>query len=198
MVLVDRALRCCGLVDGCGGALAPASKLVLLTTMMDALADKPDLSDTKLQVEATETAQKLHMLASSKGSLGSGARAVAALAVGGVDERVVGTKPHIRCSACNTLGHYADKCAAAWAAESSEGPWGRGRGMGRGGGGYGAGRGYGRGAGGYGGVAAPGAQAGGGAPFMQGGGQAPFMQGGGQGPFIQGAMMGGMGPQGMM
>ena len=65
MVLVDRALRCCGLVEGCGGVMAPSSKVMLLTTMMDALADKPDWSDTKLQLEATETAHELQMLAAS-------------------------------------------------------------------------------------------------------------------------------------
>lgn len=70
MVLVDRALRCCGLVEGCGGVMAPSSKVMLLTTMMDALADKPDWSDTKLQLEATETAHKLQMLAASKGPWG--------------------------------------------------------------------------------------------------------------------------------
>jgi hypothetical protein len=111
--VLARILRCLGLVEGCGGhTTGMPGKLVLLTTMLDCLNDKDDTSDIKLQLEATEAAQKLQMLVAAKGSLGAADRAVAAMAgaAGGYVGGPVGNKPHILCKKCGLYGHFADKC----------------------------------------------------------------------------------------
>lgn len=145
-------LRCLGLVEGVGTGnqtMAMSAKMVLVTTMLDCLRENGEHTDLKLQMMASEAAEKLNKFAPSKGSLGVAAGAVAALAqgAGAGMPMVVGDKPNTRCHNCGLMGHYANKCDVMRAAYNlpiipKYGGGYAGGGYGMGGMGRGAGRGY--------------------------------------------------------
>jgi hypothetical protein len=69
--VLRRMLRCLGLLEGTGGVQSPAQKMVMLSTLLDLLEEKPELPDVKLQLEATEAASKLQMLLGFHKGLGN-------------------------------------------------------------------------------------------------------------------------------